>query len=141
MDKKITDKIDQARTENLSEGKKFSLDQIPIKKFYDQAIYIEKMLLPAIEKKSGKQSADYLFFTDVYKSLLYGALIVDRVNDMALKNQRLMQLNKIYQADILMLEKSILKYTTMEDLYLTSGLDKIAADIARKVEIMLTEKK
>ena len=69
-------KVDHAKTENLATGGKFRLEEIPIRKFYDQAQYIERTLLPAIERKSGKNSADYQFFNSVYMSLLYATMIV-----------------------------------------------------------------
>ncbi len=133
-------KVDELKAKNLSEGGKFRLDEIPIRKFYDQAQYIEKTLLPAIEKKSGKHSADYTFFTDIYKSVLYAALIVDRENRVMIKMQQLQQMNMLLQARLDVAERELLKYTTMEDLIMSDGLDKIQADVRRRIENLLTNK-
>ena len=140
MDKKTEEKIDQVKTGNLAAGGQFRMEDIPLRKFYDQAQYIEKTLLPAIEKKSGNTSADYKFFCDVYRSLLYGVLIVERGNTLLLRMQQCNQLGKIYRDRNEFLERELAKYTTMEDLLLTDGMDKIAADVKRRVEDLLTNK-
>lgn len=140
MDAKTEKKIDQVRTQNLSSGGKFRLDEIPVRKFYDQAQYIEKTLLPAIEKKSSKGSKDYNFFCDVFRSLLYGALVTDRLNGIALRLHQQKQLNQILQARADLAETELMKYTTMENLLMTDGLDKIAADTVRRIEELLTNK-
>ena len=89
--------IDKAKTETLAAGGKFRLEDIPLRKFYEQAQYIEKTLLPAIEKKSGNKSADYQFFSEVYKSLLYAVMIVDRDRNIIMKWQHASQLNSFLQ--------------------------------------------
>lgn len=140
MDSKTEKKIDALKTSNLVAGGKFNLEDIPIRKFYDQAQYIEKTLLPAIEKKSGRQSADYQFFCDVYRSLLYAALIVDRGNNLLIRLVQARQLNEIWQRRAEAAELLLLKYTTVEDILMTDGMDKIAADVKRRIENLVTNK-
>ena len=140
MDKKTEEKIDQVKTGNLAAGGQFRMEDIPLRKFYDQAQYIEKTLLPAIEKKSGNTSADYKFFCDVYRSLLYSVMIVDRYNSLLLKMQQSRQMTHFLQGRVDLYERELLKYTTMEDIYLSDGMDKIAADVKRRVEDLLTNK-
>jgi hypothetical protein len=132
--------IDKAKIENLAAGRKFNLEDIPLRKFYEQAQYIEKTLLPAIEKKSGAKSADYEFFTSVYKSLLYAIMIVDRDKHIIMKWQHCNQLNSFLQQRVDLAERELLKYTTMEDLYITGALDHIAAGVAQRVDDLLTNK-
>jgi hypothetical protein len=133
-------KIDELKARNLSEGGKFRLDEVPLRKFYDQAQYIEKTLLPAIEKKSGKDSADYTFFKEIYKSILYAALVVDRENRFLLKMQHVNQMNALLQGRADIAERELLKYTTMEDLLMSDGLDRIAQDVRLRIENLLTNK-
>jgi hypothetical protein len=133
-------KVDQAKTENLAAGGKFRLEEIPIRKFYDQAQYIEKTLLPAIERKSGKQSADYQFFHSVYMSLLYATVIVDRDRSLVMKVQHANQINAFLQQRADLAEKELMKYTTMEDLFVTDALDHIARGVVQRVNDLLTNK-
>jgi hypothetical protein len=132
--------IDKAKTETLAAGGKFRMEDIPLRKFYDQAQYIEKTLLPAIEKKSGSKSADYQFFMDVYRSLLYAVMIVDRDKNIVMKWQHCNQLNSFLQARVDLAERELLKYTTMEDLYITDSMDHIMNGVRQRVEDILTNK-
>jgi hypothetical protein len=136
MDKKI----DAEKTKNLAAGGKFRLEEIPIRKFYDQAQYIEKTLLPAIERKSGKSSADYQFFQSVYMSLLYATMIVDRDRSLVMKVQHANQINAFLQQRADLAERELMKYTTMEDLFVTDALDHIARGVVQRVNDLLTNK-
>lgn len=136
IEKKITD----IKTKNLSDGAGFKFGDVPIRKFYDQAQYIEKTLLPAVERKSGDKSTDYQFFAETFKCLLYGAIVIDR-NDMLMRKiQHLMQQIDILQARVDISERELLKYTTLEDIMLTESSDKLSANIARKIENSIKEK-
>ena len=119
---------------NLSSGGKFKLDDIPIKKFYDQAQYLENEILPKIKDPGQLQT-----FQDIYKSLLYAVMIVDRGNHLILKLQQINQLNNINYEGRLLAERELLKYTTMEDIIMTDGMDKIAAAVKTRIENMLNK--
>jgi hypothetical protein len=140
MDQNAKNKIDTEKTENLAAGKKFRLDEIPLRKFFDQAQYIEKTLLPAIEKKIGNKSADYQFFKEVYRSLLYAVMLADRDRTLIMKLQHEKQYNSFLQARADLAEKELLKYTTMEDIWATDAMDKISVGIRNRVEDLLTNK-
>ena len=133
-------KIDQAKTENLAAGGKFRLEEIPLRKFYDQAQYIEKTLLPAIERKSGAASVDYQFFKEVYNSLLYAVMIADRERSLVMRLQHEKQLCQFYQARADLAERELLKYTTLEEIWITGAQDRIAAGIRQRVEDLLINK-
>lgn len=132
--------IDKAKSENLSAGGKFSIQDVPMKKFYEHAQYIENVLLPAIERKSGKESQEYKLFTSVSRSLLYAVMIVDRDRALSLKLQQIVQINKILQVRVDIAERELLKYTTIEDLYLTEAMDHIATGVRNRVEDLLNKK-
>jgi hypothetical protein len=134
------DKIDQEKTKNLADGKRFRLDEIPLRKFYDQAQYIEKTLLPAVEKSRGRQSADYQFFESVYKSLLYAVMIADREQALVKKVQHYRQLSDFYESRAKLSEAELMKYTTLENLYISGGLEIISSGIAQRVNDLLTNK-
>jgi hypothetical protein len=133
-------KVDQEKAKNLAAGGKFRLEDIPLRKFYDQAQHIEKILLPAIEKKTGKNSADYNFFSDLYRSLLYAVMIVDRDRSLIMKLQHVNQVNAFLQARADLAERELMKYTSLEDLYLRDAGEKIADGVARRVNDLLTNK-
>lgn len=133
-------KVDEEKTKNLAAGGKFRLDEIPLRKFFEQAQYIEKTLLPAIEKKSGKKSADYQFFTEVYKSMLYAVVIMDREQTVVKQWQQNVQLAQIHKDRADMAERELLKYTTMEDLIMTGAMDSIARGVVQRVNDLLTNK-
>lgn len=50
---------------------------VPARAVADQAQYLQNILLPRIKAKSGETSADYQFFTAVWKSLLYLLIVLD----------------------------------------------------------------
>jgi hypothetical protein len=140
MEPQIEKKIDTEKTKNLAAGGKFQLEDIPIRKFYDQAQYIEKTILPRVAATRGMDSADYSFFKDVYLSLLYAVLIVDRDRTLIMKIQHANQINAFLQDRADLAERELSKYTTMEDLYATGAMDHIAAGVVQRVNDLLTNK-
>jgi hypothetical protein len=140
MEKNIEKKIDVEKTKNLAAGGKFQLSEIPVRKFYDQSQYIDNVLLPAIERRDGKESVNYKFFSDVYRSLLYAVMIMDRDRTLVLKLQQINQINQFLQERADLAERELLKYTTMEDLYATGAMDHIAAGVVQRVNDLLTNK-
>lgn len=136
----IEKKIDAEKTKNLADGGKFRLEDIPVRKFYDQSQYIDNVLLPAIERRDGKESTNYKFFTDVYRSLLYAVMIMDRDRTLVLKMQQINQINQFLQERTDLAERELSKYTTMEDLYATGAMDHIAAGVVQRVNDLLTSK-
>lgn len=140
MNQDAEKKINAEKTENLAAGKKFRLDEIPLRKFFDQAQYIDKTILPAVAKTRGKTSADYEFFKGVYRSLLYAIMINDRDRMLVMKLQHEKQFNAFLQARADLAEKELRKYCTMEDIWISDAMDKISAGIRQRVEDMLNNK-
>jgi hypothetical protein len=140
MQKNIESKIDKLKTENLVTGGSFTIENIPIKKFFDQAQYIDNELLPKIIKTRGIEHPDYIFFREVYKSLLYAVMVADRERNLVMRLQQINQIRSIQATRLDFCEKELLKYTTMEDLYFTDGLDKIAAGVAQRAADLLNKK-
>jgi hypothetical protein len=125
--------------DNPGQTAKF-IDSIPIKKFYDQALYIDRTLLPEIEKRRGKQSADYQFFTDVFKSLLYAIAVLDRYETMDRRLYDITARLKYYQQENEVMAKDLQKYCTLEDLFFTDGLDRYAEIIKQRAADLLHTK-
>lgn len=137
MDKKI--KSPDLQTRLAAHTGKF-LETIPVKKFYDQALWIEQDLLPRIEKRSGKDSDDYKYFFDVFRSMTYCITILDRFEYLSRKLQQQNQIVSILQERNLLLEKELLKYTTMEDIYFQDALDHYADAIHKRAADLLNKK-
>lgn len=109
-------------------------ERIPIKKMYDQALYIEKELLPRIEQQRGKDHADYKFFRDVFKSLAWAMVIVDRTDWLQKKLTQSELFLSVFKERCEFQEKELAKYTTMEDLMMTDGMDHIATAVKNRIE-------
>jgi hypothetical protein len=142
MNKEINDLQKKDMIREVSEGGnlKFAMSDIPVRKFYDQALYLEEIVLPAIAKKSGVDSQDYKFYRELYKSLLYAVMIVDRGDKLLRERQRLNMFINLYKSENETLQKELMKYTTMEDMYMTEAMDKISSSVAERVENILNNK-
>jgi hypothetical protein len=116
-------------------------DRIPIKKMHDQALHIFNHILPEVEKKRGKDSADYKFFREVYRSLLWAIVVVDRNDFLVRKWQNSSMMLEIFKQRSEAAERELQKYTTMEDLYLSEAMDHIAAGVKNRVDMLIQNEK
>src|ERR1700749_652463 len=100
------------------------LDKMPGGKIRNQILYIEKNLLPEVERKrGGKSGPDYKFFESMIMSLKWALILYDRL-DMLYRADSLLRLEKQLLSDRLQLyERELLKYTTLEDLYMRESLE------------------
>jgi hypothetical protein len=116
------------------------VEDIPVRKMMEQAQYIENDLLPRLEKSRKKTDADYIFFRGIYKSLLWCIVMAERSEYLqrAIAKEKL--LREFYQGRGEELERELLKYITVEDLYLSGALDSIAAGITKRATELLTKK-
>ena len=62
------------------------------------------------------------------------------VDDWLKELQQQKQINQILQARADLAETELMKYTTMENLLMTDGLNEISADVVRRIENLLTNK-
>lgn len=125
--------------EDKSMRKRFGLDEIPMHKMIEQVNYIDKNLLPAIKKKSGEKSPDYIFFTDVIKSLLWAVMLSDRF-DMLDRRVGLLNMEKsILRDHLTIFERELTKYHAMEDIYLTDALDHYKRGVVKRAADLLDE--
>jgi hypothetical protein len=129
----------QAALEDISEGGRDrrlieGMRDVPVKKILDAIDYIDKNLLPAVKKKGGDKSADFLFFSSIVDYLLWAVTIADRYDALESRwvRQKLeIQLLKDWNA---FYEGELQKYTTLEDLLLTDALDRYADAIKKRSE-------
>jgi hypothetical protein len=116
------------------------IDNMPTKKFYDQALYIDKTLLPEIEKRRGKKSADYQFFSEVFKSLLYAIAILDRYQTMDRRIFQQQQQLDYFKNEHEHMTRELQKYCTLEDIFFSDGLDRYAEIITQRAADLLQQK-
>lgn len=141
-------KIDDLKISNLASGGGFRIDDIPIRKFYDQSQHIYNKILPGIvqreyaknPKADPTKSADYIFFHDTYKCFLYAVMILDRDRYYIKKMQRMKQMNDFLESRVSIAERELLKYTTLEDVWISEGYELISESVRKRVEDLLKTK-
>lgn len=121
----------------LAEG----IRDVPVRKFMEQQQYLEKELLPAIEKKKGKGSTDYIFFEAVGKSLVWAMILCDRYD-----YQQRMFLNakidsKIARELAADLQAELSKFETLEQLFFAGGLDRYADGVKMRAKALQEREK
>jgi hypothetical protein len=129
------------RNSEGSERLAVGVADIPVNRIIEQALYLENELLPRMEKSRGKAHVDYKFFEGIIKSLLWCITMADRSDYMqrAIAKERL--LREYYQAHSEACERELLKYTTIEDLFLCDALDRVGEGIKKRAAELLTKNK
>lgn len=128
---------EKKRTEKMAKG----LDGIPVKKMMDQALHIKNDLLPRIKKKSGETSADYLFFESVLNNLIYSIILADRYESLLSKNVHLRVHVQLQREQLELYERELSKFTTLEEIFFTDGMDKYIDSVKNRAESILKHKK
>jgi hypothetical protein len=118
-----------------------AMRDIPVNKFIEQVLYLRNEMLPAIEKKKGKTSPEYVFFESVERSLLWAITCVDRYEYLAMKftNQKITI--QIQAENLVLLERELAKFQALEDIFLTDALDRYAEGVKAKAAADLERRK
>jgi|SRR5580698_2566368 hypothetical protein len=116
------------------------LDELPANKMINAVNYLDSNILPAIKKRAGDASADYKFFQEVCDLLLWALIVHDRYKTLERR-----YVDKTVDAELLrervtLYEEELNKYTTMEDLWLTEGLEYVRRGIAGRAEAILNRR-
>lgn len=109
---------------------------VPVRKFLEQQQYIEKELLPAIQKKKGKGSTDYVFFESVGKSLTWAIILCDRYDfqQRMLLNAKIdCKIQREYLADVI---SELSKFETLEEVFFAVGLDRYADGVKQRAKAL-----
>ena len=117
------------------------MEDLPVNKMMKAVQYIEHNLLPAVKKKSGDRSPDYVFFEGVAKMLLHAIIINDRyrVIEQRYVNARIER--ELLRERLALVEREMDKYAAMEDLWLSESLDHISRGVRARAESLLEGKK
>lgn len=109
---------------------KDGLIDMPISKMWSQVQYLQNHVLPQAKEKLGEESESYQFYKGLVDSLLWAINIQSRYDALQLKYSREKYQHHIVFENYLAMEKELLKYTTLEDLYtsmLAAGIEKATA--------------
>ena len=118
-----------------------AMRDIPVSKFIEQVLYLRNEMLPAIEKKKGKTSPEFVFFESVERSLLWAITCVDRYEFLAMKYTSQKVTNQIQEENLALFERELSKFQALEDIFLTDALDRYAEGVKAKAGAMLAGKK
>lgn len=110
------------------------LRKMPTHRIVASIQYLEKNLIPAVERKSGKSSADLTVFREVVDLLKWAAIVYDRLENQARINTHLQLDLTILKERLLLAESELTKYQTVEDLMLTDSLRHIEKGVRARIE-------
>ena len=131
--------VESLISENKDQRRRYGLEDIPTAKMMEQVQYIEKNLLPAIKKKSGDKSADYVFFKEIVKSLLWAIVLIDRFDMLDRRVGHILLENAILRQHLELYQRELAKFHAVEDIYLTDGKDIYIRGVAQRVKDRLTD--
>ena len=114
-----------------------NLRDIPVRKMMDNVLYIRNNLLPAIKKKSGDKSADYIVFSEIMDSILFAIILADRFGSLERINTWSKIRYQLLEQNVVLYEQELQKYTTLEEIFLTDGMNKYAEGVKRRAEALL----
>lgn len=119
-----------------------ALAKMPGAKINEQILYLEKNILPAIaSRKGGGASPDYIFFAGLIQSLKWTLVMYDRMDALMRKDSLLHLEVTILRERMILLERELLRYTTLEDLYLTDFVDKYDGAVRDRLKSVVEGKK
>lgn len=114
---------------------------IPVKRMIDQALFLKENILPRIKSKAGDKAPDYIFFSGVYDSLLWAIVMADRYEYLEGRYVRLKCFEVLTRENMARMEAELQKYMTLEEFFLSTGLDKIAKGVKDRAEELLKQNK
>jgi hypothetical protein len=150
LDKIKSDLLDRHRMQQLLEPEKFKqevkrvargIEDVPVQKFIEQLQYIERELMPAVERRKGKDSSDYQFFEGLCRSLVWCIILCDRYDYLSRLNNGYRIDNAILKDHCRLLEGEIQKFCTLEDVFFTDFLDRYADAVKSRADALLNKGK
>lgn len=131
------DKKDRDRRDKIEKA----IEAVSVNKIFEQCLHLENVILPSIKKNRGEESSEYKMFCAIAKSLLWAICLVDRNEFMEGRFYNLNIKHELLLEHAARLERQIFKYATLEDLFLSSGLDVMAEGISQRARDLLNVKK
>jgi hypothetical protein len=108
------------------------LKQMPISKMYEQIQYLKNRVLPQAKEKLGENSESYLFYSSLVDSLVWAIKLQSSFDYLSLKYNREKYFGSLMLQHRDALEAELLKYTTLDKLYLNMAIDVQQQTIAKQ---------
>lgn len=121
------------RNKKINEKLSAGIKDIPVSKMLEQLLYLENDLLPRLEKKGGKESADYKFFEAMGKSLVWSVILCDRYDFLYrqfISNKVMLQLAT---ENVALFARELEKYSTLEEIFFTDAMDRYKETVISRV--------
>lgn len=122
------------RNKKINEKLSAGIKDIPVSKMLEQLLYLENDLLPRLEKKGGKESADYKFFEAMGKSLVWSVILCDRYDFLYrqfISNKVMLQLAT---ENVALFARELEKYSTLEEIFFTDAMDRYKETVKSRVD-------
>lgn len=110
------------------------LQGVPIKQIYDQAQYIENILLPKIATNRGVESDDYKFYKGVSNSLIWAMFVVDRFDFIKTQYATEQIFREFLQEQLIVYKSELGKYQAAEDMLMNLTYEKYSKAVAKRIE-------
>jgi hypothetical protein len=117
------------------------MDKLPAQQMVNAIQYLERQILPSVKKRSGESSPDYKFFSELIELLEWSALIYDRCKRLQTMYANLQLENTLLRERVVVYEKALNEYTTVEDLWLMDSMQHVEKGILARLESKLGTKK
>jgi hypothetical protein len=118
-----------------------TLKRMPMHRIASSVQYLEKNLMPAVERKGGKASPDLAVFKECADLLKWAVLLYDRLESQTRINAHLQLDLTILRERLLLAEAELTKYQTVEDLLLTDSYKHIEKGVRARIESDFKAKK
>jgi hypothetical protein len=110
------------------------MNKMPANKMIGAINYIDSNLLPAVKRKSGDNSPDYLFFAGLIEILQYSIVLYDRMRLLENMHANLRLDAQLLRERVLLYEQELMKYSTAEDLVLADFLSHYEKGVRARAE-------
>jgi hypothetical protein len=123
-----------AARDKLCDAAMETLKRMPSHRIASCLQYLEKNLMPAVERKGGTNAPDLAVFKETANLLKWALLLYDRLEMQTRVNTHLQLDLTILRERLLLAESELMKYQTMEDLLLTDSYKHIEKGVRARIE-------
>jgi hypothetical protein len=109
------------------------LKQMPISKMHEQIQYLQSHVLPQALQKLGESSETYQFYKALVDSLVWAIKLQSSFEHLSAKYSREKYFGTIMMQSRDALEAELLKYTTLDKLYLNMAIDVQQQSLAKTI--------
>ena len=115
--KVVTDNLVEESNKGNHTDFESGFKKMPIGKMFDQIQYLQNNVLPQAKLKLGEESESYQFYKSLVDSLMWGINAQSRFERLSERYSREKYMGAIMMKNRDDLERELMKYTTIEELY------------------------